>query len=92
MADDIEDENADKTEIQYVPVSIQQVEHGKSATAPQLEKHPGYDFIGWSTSYNNITSDTFVYAMYAQNKIDIDQLSPRCVKLINRSTTLYRYQ
>ncbi|MBQ9743365.1 MAG: InlB B-repeat-containing protein, partial [Ruminococcus sp.] len=48
-------------------LSEQQVEYGKSATAPAAPTRDGYTFAGWDTDYSSITADTTVTATYTKN-------------------------
>ena len=41
------------------------VEYTKDATAPTAPERDGYDFIGWSTGFTNVSSDLKVTAKYA---------------------------
>ena len=45
-------------------LSTQTIEHGSSATAPEEPVREGYDFMGWSHSFDNITSDRTIEATY----------------------------
>lgn len=56
------DENEIKSEI---------VEHGKSATAPELEEVEGYNFNGWDCDFSNVTSDLEVYPEYGIKKFTV---------------------
>ena len=42
----------------------EKVEISKSATAPSVSSRTGYDFIGWSKEFNNVTSDLIIIAQY----------------------------
>ena len=35
---------------------VQTVPHGGSAVAPEVEADPGWEFVGWSTPFNDITA------------------------------------
>ena len=48
-------------------ISCQTVEEGSSATAPENPTRVGYTFTGWSTSFDNVTSDLIVKAEYLKN-------------------------
>ena len=56
------DENEIKSEI---------VEHGNSATAPELEDVEGYEFKGWDCDFSNVTSDLDVYPDYQTKKFTV---------------------
>ena len=45
-------------------LKIEEVVHGGSATAPSVPNHPGLAFVGWDTSFTEITADVTVTAMY----------------------------
>ena len=47
----------------------QVVEHGSNATAPVDPVRYGYVFAGWSTSYNNVTSNLTISATYSDKKV-----------------------
>ena len=46
-------------------ISEQLVEHGNAAIAPADPTREGYNFIGWSIDFSNITSDCVIYAVYS---------------------------
>ncbi len=45
-------------------ISEQEVAEGETPFLPHDPERPGYDFVGWRPSYENITKDTDVYAQY----------------------------
>ena len=45
-------------------IKSEDVEDGKSATAPEAPKRDGYEFVGWDKDFSNITADTTVTAQY----------------------------
>jgi len=45
----------------------QEVEYGKAATAPNAPLVEGYHFTGWDKTFDNVTSDLTVKALYAIN-------------------------
>ena len=47
-------------------LKTEQVEQGKSATAPANPVREGYTFIGWDTDFSNVQSDLTVKALYEQ--------------------------
>ncbi|MBR3971499.1 MAG: InlB B-repeat-containing protein [Ruminococcus sp.] len=47
-------------------LSVQTVEYGASATAPEAPKREGYTFSTWDKSYTNITADTVITAKYSK--------------------------
>ena len=46
------------------PLSVQLVEHGESAVAPDAPEREGYVFTGWDRSFDNITENTTITAQY----------------------------
>ena len=46
-------------------ISEQVVEHGEAAIAPPDSAREGLNFTGWSIDFSIITSDCFIYAVYA---------------------------
>ncbi|HQN01291.1 MAG TPA: InlB B-repeat-containing protein, partial [Candidatus Hydrogenedentes bacterium] len=44
---------------------VQTVPHGGSAVAPEVEADPGWEFVGWSTPFNDITAPLTVVARYS---------------------------
>ena len=47
-------------------IKVEKVEHGKAATAPEAPVVEGYTFIGWDKSFDNVTSDLTVTALYEE--------------------------
>lgn len=45
-------------------LKTEEVEEGKSATAPSNLSREGYEFVGWDKTFSNITSDLTVTAQY----------------------------
>ena len=52
-------------------LSSQTVEYGKSASAPEINERAGYEFTGWSCSFDFITDDLTVTAKYEINKFTV---------------------
>ena len=48
-------------------IKTEEVEYGKSATAPEAPFVDGYHFTAWDKAFDNITSDLTVKAQYAIN-------------------------
>lgn len=48
-------------------LKTESVESGKNATAPENPKRDGYEFVGWSGSYTNVTSNVEIIATYVEN-------------------------
>jgi hypothetical protein len=46
-------------------IDTQTVEHGGSATAPEVSEREGYTFNGWDKAFDNVTGDLTVTAQYA---------------------------
>ncbi|MBP3896015.1 MAG: InlB B-repeat-containing protein [Mogibacterium sp.] len=45
-------------------LSVQEIEKGKSATAPDDPTRPGYDFAGWDKDFSKITAKTVINAKW----------------------------
>ena len=52
-------------------ISIQNVEYGKNATAPENPEILGHTFKGWDKDFTNVTSDLILTAMYDVNTYTI---------------------
>ncbi len=50
-------------------LKMEEVESGKSATAPELEERKGYKFIGWDTEFDVVEEDLNVMVQY--EKIEV---------------------
>ncbi|MFI4910666.1 MAG: HEAT repeat domain-containing protein [Sedimentisphaeraceae bacterium JB056] len=66
--------------------TVQQIEEGSSATAPTILEDSGWEFIGWDTVFDNVTSDLTVTALYTEKDSKPDWQSPQ--GLLN-SMTVY---
>ena len=51
-------------------LKTEQVEQGKSATAPAVPTREGYTFKGWDKDFSNVQSDLTVTALYEQNAVE----------------------
>ena len=47
-------------------IKTEEVEIGKSATAPKLEERKGYKFLGWDTNFEVVEKDIIVMAKYEE--------------------------
>ncbi len=47
-----------------VVIWTQQVYHGEAAIAPAPHEHSGYEFVGWSESFDCVTDNLYIYALY----------------------------
>ncbi len=45
-------------------IDTQSIKEGESATAPDSPKRAGYNFVGWDTEFENVTSNLTVTALY----------------------------
>ena len=52
-------------------LKTEEVEHGKSATAPDAPAVEGYTFTGWDKAFDKVTSDLTVKAQYAINTYSV---------------------
>ena len=50
-------------------IEKQQVEYGKSATAPQIPEREGFTFSGWSADFSFITGNTTIMAQYGDEAV-----------------------
>ena len=57
-------------------LSEQTVVEGASATAPTNPIRDGYNFIGWDTSFSNVTSNLVVTAQYEQIEVVLNDFPP----------------
>ena len=51
-------------------LSVQEVNKGASATAPQAPTREGYTFTGWDKGFTNVQSDLIVTAQYTENTVN----------------------
>ena len=49
-------------------LSVQEVDEGAAAVAPEAPAHDGWTFIGWDRSFDVVTEDMTVTALYEQNE------------------------
>ncbi|MHB1455096.1 MAG: InlB B-repeat-containing protein, partial [Saccharofermentanales bacterium] len=52
-------------------LKTEQVDYGQGATAPANPSRTGYTFVSWNTSFNNITTNLIVTALYTINNYTI---------------------
>ena len=57
-------------------LSTQTVKYGEAATAPEAPTREGYTFIGWDKSFNSITGNTVITALYESNVTTPDEVDP----------------
>ena len=50
-------------------LDTQEVEYGKSATAPTVPARENYDFSGWDKDFSKVTENITVTAQYADNRV-----------------------
>ena len=48
-------------------LKTQKVDDGNNATAPSNPTREGYEFAGWGKTFNNITSDLIITALYKES-------------------------
>ena len=66
-------------------IDTQNIEHGESATPPEVEQREGYRFVGWDTEdYKEVTDTVIATAKYVK---DEDYAT---VELDNEAVTLYQ--
>ena len=58
-------------------LKTEQVEQGKSATAPAAPTREGYTFKGWDKDFSNVQSDLTVTALYEQNTVEHEPITVR---------------
>ena len=58
-------------------LKTEQVEQGKSATAPAAPTREGYTFKGWDKDFSNVQSDLTVTALYEQNAVEHEPITVR---------------
>ena len=56
-------------------LKTEEVESGKSATAPSNPSRDGFEFTGWDTDFSNVTSNIVVTAKYTENSDPTIQVS-----------------
>jgi len=56
-------------------ISVQEVEEGTAATAPEAPVPDGYTFTGWDKDFSNVTSDLNVNAVYEAIPVTIVSLA-----------------
>ena len=47
-------------------ISVQTINYGENATAPDVPTRQGYVFVGWDKSYENVREDLTITAMYSE--------------------------
>ena len=55
----------------YNQVTYKEVFHGKNVTPESAQTKPGYNFVGWDKSLENITQDMVINAIYAPKEFTI---------------------
>lgn len=52
-------------------IDIQNVKYNESAIAPQVPIYPGHEFIGWDQSFDKVTTNLIVNAVYQNKKYQV---------------------
>jgi len=66
------------------------VEHGSSATAPSNpDNRPGWHFVGWDKTFNNVTGDLVVTAVYEEDlpTVTLVKVSPASTVNVQKGKT-----
>ena len=63
-------------------IKIQTVKENESATAPEIPNLEGFDFIGWSEDFTNVTKDLVVIAKYTKHAHNYSKevVNPTCLE------------
>ena len=73
-------------------LKTEQVEQGKSATAPINPTREGYTFTGWDKDFSNVQSDLTVTAVYDKNIVIDDRITVRLRPAsVSSWTSVYLY-
>ncbi len=71
--------------------AIQTIAYGGSAIAPTITANPGWKFIGWDATANNITSNLTVIALYVPQTFTVTFVSNQNGALIGDVTQVISY-
>ncbi len=76
-------------------IKTEEVEYGKSATAPETPAREGFEFTGWDTEFGYVTGDLTVTAQYKEEDsqagiLDIlrDDENAPCRKVVREGTVI----
>ncbi|MCL2054832.1 MAG: InlB B-repeat-containing protein [Oscillospiraceae bacterium] len=68
--------------------TIQEVRHGDSADTPEIPDIPGKTFIGWDKSFDNITQDTVITALFSGESVPGGNVHTVTLIVGDKTTTL----
>ncbi len=69
------------TDMNGLTLDEQEVEYGKSATAPEAPTVAGYEFDGWDTAFDNVTEDITVKAIYKKMSTPTEPSTTGAIKI-----------